>query len=359
MENNTEIISETKPPVSKRLIGIMLVVCLLVGSIAWYFLYFIKTPEYSLNIIKESVAKHDVIKFKKHVDLDSTLSRGYDDLILAMIESDKTMSLEGKAFVGGFAQLFKQPIVGALKDGIMRFVETGKWEDEKDVQATNKNNKESQQNINPDKVIDQSGLKNSSFRGIAYTRKDGKTATVGLKVFENEANKEFILDIKMREIDDGTWQVAEISNLKDYISGVEKAKNELVRKYIEETKPIIDKHNKMVNEISLKLDTIDKSSKLTDESKRSEIINVIENELITDWNARFEELNNVKVPEAAKEIHALRLKVCELRIKQFTKGIELIQTKNIQTENEIKTIVGQINNTNQQVLNIINKVKSE
>lgn len=359
MESNTKITSETKPPVSKNLIGIMLVICLLIGSLAWYFLYFTKTPEYSLNIIKESVEKHDVSKFKKHVDLDSTLSRGYDDLILAMIESDKTMSLEGKAFVGGLAQMFKQPVVGALKDGLLRFVETGKWEDEKAAQATNKNNKESQQNINPDKVIDQSGLKNSSFRGVSYTKKEGKTATVGLKVFENEANKEFILDIKMRELDDGTWQIAEISNLKDYISGVEKAKNELVKKYIEETKPIIDKHNKTANDIYLKFDTIDKSSNLTDESKRSEIKNIIENEMITDWNARVEELNNVKIPEAAKELHTLRLKVCELRIKQFTKGIELIQTKKPQTENEIKTIVEQINITNQQVLNIINNAKSK
>jgi hypothetical protein len=353
MEPNTEISEKTQVQMRNKIIAAIIFICVMGG--AWYFFYFVKTPEYSLNIIKESVEKHDIVKFKKHVDLDSSLSRGYDDLILAMVESDKTMPAGGKAFVSGFAQMLKPSVVGALKDGILRFVETGKWEaDKKEKQGTTKNG--IQQNINSDEFVEKTGLKNSSFKGNAYTKKDGKMATVGLRIFESEANKELFLDIKMRELDDGSWQIAEISNLKEYILEIEKAKSILLKKYIEDTKPIIDKHNKTVNEIGSKIRSIAQSS-TQGENKKSEIKNIIERELIPDWNARIEELNKATVPAVAKNLHGLRLKVCESRIKQFEKGIEWITTDNAQTNAEIRVLAEQANNTNQQVLDIVKKVE--
>lgn len=348
MDTNPEL--ESKTQINKKLfILIILFICILAGSLAWYFFYYIKTPEYSLNIIKESIEKHDIAKFKKHVDLDSSVSRGYDDIISAMIESDKNMTLEGKTFISGFAQFFKPAVVNALKDGIFHYVETGKWEEEKNGQDT-------KQNINSDKIAAQSGLKSSSCKGIAYTNKDGKTAIVGIKIFESVANKEFILDIKMRELDDGTWQIAEVANLKNYILEIDKAKIEVLKKYLEDTQPIIDNHNKTIKDINSKLNIIDNSPNIPDENKKAQVRNIIENELIKDWNARFEELNNIPVPNAAKELHDLRLKVCELRLQQFRKGLEWLDTQNPQTNKEIRTLLEQANKTNQQVSNIINKV---
>lgn len=219
MEPNNELEKPKESFISKKIIISITLICLIVGGIAWYFLYFIKTPEYSLKIIKDATEKHDIVKFNKHVDLDSTLSRGYDDLMEAAIDSDKTISPEAKAFANGFIQMLKPALVNGLKDGISRYVETGKWEAEK--ATTNKKD-----NFNPDEITNKSGLKNSTFKGVAYTKKDGKTAIVGLKLFDQDVKKEFVLDVKMRQLEDGTWQIAELSNFKEYIADLEKAKND-------------------------------------------------------------------------------------------------------------------------------------
>ncbi|WP_371363675.1 hypothetical protein SRRS_45510 [Sporomusa rhizae] len=337
---------ETGGKSNKKIVLIVLSICIIVGGFLWYFMYYTRTPSYSLNLIKESIEKHDTVKFKKHVDLDSTLSRGYDDLMAAMLESDKSLKQDGKAFFGGFVQMFKPTIVSALKDGITRFVETGKWEDKQ----TNENNA---QQISPDKIANNSGLKNSSFKGVEYTKKDGKTAIVGLKVFEKEANKDFVIDVKMRELDDGTWQVAEISNLKEYFIEIEKAKNVMLKKYIDDTKSIVDNHNSKLNEISTKLKAALEAKNIED-AKR-----IVESEMIPDWNARADELNKVSVPEAAKEIHNLRINVCELAKKDVQNYIEWQFGKNPQMSPEAKKIRQQMNEANQQVLNIVKKATKE
>ncbi|WP_373325682.1 hypothetical protein [Sporomusa paucivorans] len=351
METNQEITQVTTPPKSKKLMAIIVCISIIVCGALWYFLYYVKTPGYTLNIIRESIEKHDIAKFNKHVDLDSTLSRGYDDLMAAMLESDKSIQQEEKAFIGGFIQIFKTPIVSALKDGITRFVETGKWDDKQT------NEKDAQQKINPDKIADNSGLKNSSFKGIAYTKKDGKTATVGLNIFEKDTNKDYVLDIKMRELDDGTWQVAEISNLKEYFTAIEKEKVALTKKYLEATKPIVDLHNKNLDEMVKRIDTIEKTPSMSMETKTIEIIKIMENEIIPDWNKRAEEINKVTVPASAKEIHQLRLKVIELQLLKLNKYIAYLSTKNLQVNAEINDLNKQVRDVNQQVLNLIAKAQ--
>ena len=59
-------------------IGLGVVVAILC-ALAYYFLYWTKTPVYSANIIRESIAKHDVVTFEKHVDMDTLYGKGYDD----------------------------------------------------------------------------------------------------------------------------------------------------------------------------------------------------------------------------------------------------------------------------------------
>ena len=52
---------------SKKKIIIAVLVAIVAIALGWYFLYFTKTPVYSLNLAREAVEKHDVNAFKKHV----------------------------------------------------------------------------------------------------------------------------------------------------------------------------------------------------------------------------------------------------------------------------------------------------
>ncbi len=232
-----ENIPQVSPSKDSRKWMISSVVGFILVSVAvsiFYFGYWKKTPEYSMGIIMDAVKTHDVVKFQRHVDLDSLLSRAFDDIITTSMAKEQDTDL--KSMAAGFAQLFKQPAINAMKDGIKRYVETGSFEENekgKPVQAKTSTGETAK--ISPKEMGEKAGLSNTDFKGVAYTKKEGKTAIVGLKVWEKQVAKEFVLDIKMRELDDGTWQVAELANLSSYIAQIEEAK---MKKLAELNRPI-------------------------------------------------------------------------------------------------------------------------
>ena len=86
---------------SKKKIIIAVLVAIVAIALGWYFLYFTKTPVYSLNLAREAVEKHDVNAFKKHVDVDSIIGSGYDDVVAMQLEDPeiKDNPLKGLAEV--------------------------------------------------------------------------------------------------------------------------------------------------------------------------------------------------------------------------------------------------------------------
>lgn len=226
MEENLELASqETNRNFNRKWIALAGFACLVIGALAWYFFYFIKTPAYSLNLVRESVQKHDIVQFKKLVDLDSVLSRAVDDAMEVALETDTSMNDQQKMLVQGFIRMLKAPITNMFKEGILRYVETGKWEEaNKEVEQPTKGPQ-----VNPNVLADKSNLnslKEADFKGIEYTKKDGKTAVVGMKFYNEKLQRDVIFDVQMRELDDGMWQIAEISNLKDYILEFQKLQEE-------------------------------------------------------------------------------------------------------------------------------------
>lgn len=329
-----------------------MLLCLIVGGVSWYFMYFTKTPEYSLSLIKESVQKHDLEGFKKHVDMDSLFSRGYDDLVIAMVDTDKTMDEGQKKMVAGFAQMLKGTVVTAFKDGITRYVETGEWKAKEEAES------QDQQKINTDQMADRTGIKNSSFKGIAYTQKDGATATVGIKIFDESANKEVILDVKMRELNDGTWQIAELSNFKTYLDEIGKGKKENLKKYIEETQPIIDKHNKIAKGIGEEWNEIVKSPS-TEAEKVSSIKTLIQNKFLPALKAGTDELSKVTVPIAAENLSKLRTKVIELDGQALSKQMEYLESNDQKVLNDSRLLSQEADGIRKQILKIVENAKAE
>lgn len=218
-----------KAKLTKKNIAIILLIIAIVMA-SWYFLYWKKTPAYSLGLIRESIEKHDVVAFEKHVDMDSLLSHAFDDIIMASLNDDKSTNDVGKTFALGFAQVIKQPFIMTMKDAGKRFVEKGNIDDSVD----NKPDK-SAAKISPKELSKKTGVASSEFKGIAYTKKDGKIAVIGIKIHEKQINKDMVLDLKMNELEDGTWRLSEISNLKNYMADLEKSRKE---KLAELNKPL-------------------------------------------------------------------------------------------------------------------------
>ena len=104
------------------IVGLLVLIGIALGG--WYNLYYIKTPEYSINLIQEAIKKHDVDKFKKHVDLDSVVAHTVDDYMAVKQKNSKDKDEFGIELVAAL----KPQITTMLKDEIVSIVDTGSWE---------------------------------------------------------------------------------------------------------------------------------------------------------------------------------------------------------------------------------------
>ncbi|MBB5336089.1 hypothetical protein [Pectinatus brassicae] len=216
-------------------IAIGLIIVLGIISAAGYFLYYKKTPAYSLNLIRKSVQNHDWDTFQKHVDIDQTLSAAIDDVTAT--QNQKNASLLGN----GLVKMLKPVIISEVKSKLKSYIEnTSSQKDDSDKAKSN----DLSSNRMTKKLTATTGLEVTEFKGIAYTKKENGTATVGLSLYNKDLDKTFVLDLKMHQLDDGTWQIIKIDNLNKYIEEIKTAEKE---KLVQLNKSLQDQLNKTVD----------------------------------------------------------------------------------------------------------------
>ena len=193
-------------------IGLGVVVAILC-ALAYYFLYWTKTPVYSANIIRESIAKHDVVTFEKHVDMDTLYGKGYDDAIIA-IDRIEGNGISTNPFAMGILQMMKPAIVNELKAKTLEEIKgVDNWQSSKKNQATKM----------AEDLQEKADVKNADFKDITVVSKENGEAIVALTLHNKKFNKDFELKVKMAELQDGTWKLKEITNLVDFLVEVDKA----------------------------------------------------------------------------------------------------------------------------------------
>ena len=193
-------------------IGLGVVVAILC-ALAYYFLYWTKTPVYSANIIRESIAKHDVVTFEKHVDMDTLYGKGYDDAIIA-IDRIEGNGISTNPFAMGILQMMKPAIVNELKAKTL--------EEIKGVD-NGQSSKKNQATKMAEGLQEKADVKNADFKDITVVSKENGEAIVAVTLHNKKFNKDFELKVKMAELQDGTWKLKEIINLVDFLVEVDKA----------------------------------------------------------------------------------------------------------------------------------------
>ena len=193
-------------------IGLGVVVAILC-ALAYYFLYWTKTPVYSANIIRESIAKHDVVTFEKHVDMDTLYGKGYDDAIIA-IDRIEGNGISTNPFAMGILQMMKPAIVNELKAKTL--------EEIKGVD-NGQSSKKNQATKMAEGLQEKADVKNADFKDITVVSKEKGEAIVAVTLHNKKFNKDFELKVKMAELQDGTWKLKEITNLVDFLVEVDKA----------------------------------------------------------------------------------------------------------------------------------------
>lgn len=177
----------------KKRIALGAALAVLIGAVSgWYFLYYIRTPQYAVKQIREAVNKHDIVTFQDHTDLTKVVEKGYDSLLAAQGENDVE---------DGYTEGEKDEITRHLEELIHNGVLTGDWTD-------------SYRKTHPDKVlpVEWTALKVKDIQpGASYPQ----DALVNVQL-ENPSVGTETLVLHMQKNDKGNWQLVEITNLKGY-----------------------------------------------------------------------------------------------------------------------------------------------
>mgnify|MGYP000329339155 FL=1 len=194
----------------KSIIAVLIAVIAIV--LGWYFLYFTKTPVYSLNLARESVEKHDVVTFKKHVDVESIVGSGYDDFVDVQMNDPLIKDNPFKGFAEVMLKGLKSQIVPALSQEIYNGIE-------KKSDDSNQNAKSKEA---ANEVKEKTGVKDLEFKSIGSATIDGNSAIVPIIFSSKELKQDVTFDLLMKKLEDGTWQAIKVNNFKEYLDLVEK-----------------------------------------------------------------------------------------------------------------------------------------
>ena len=325
------------------------------GTLFWYFSYYTKTPEYSLKMIQEAATKHDMVKFQKYVDMDSTLTKACDAMMEGLIETERPMPEEAKVALSGFAKMFKAPIVAAFKGSINHYIESGKWDDDASKVV------DQGIPIDSDMILSKSGIKDMQFESIEYTTIDESddSAVVGVKIFDQEVNAPFVLELLMKKTDNGIWRITEIKNFKDYIILLSDARRQQMKVYIDTTQVLMADHDKKVLDIEQKMKNILLTSNLGNEKVRMDLKKIVKEELLGVWNEQLDALNKIDVPESAQTLQRLRLKICDLRIGYCEKYALWLDNKDVKSLKEANEFLKEAKTLEHEAEFISNKAKMD
>lgn len=196
---------------NKKIILLLSTLCLIAAAMAYYFLYFIKTPEYALNEIRESVQQHDVDKFRKHVNLKTIYNKGFDDILVA---EAKINHFEMNPIAMGVINLMKPGIIELAIDETLTTIAKEKVAKPKPSLKPG----ETPENGN---VIDamkrnfqrKAHINSLKFKDLKFVKRDKAMADISLIVTNTELNKDYPLLLNMVCTDDEVWEVREITNL--------------------------------------------------------------------------------------------------------------------------------------------------
>jgi len=160
---------------------------------------------------------------------------------------------------------------------------------------------------------------------------NGGTATVGLRVYQDEVDDEFIFKVKMLRAESGLWQTTEITNFREFIALVMKARQDQLKDYLTAADAVIDRHEAVIRAADRKLVETLQQGNLGDTVTRQAMKKIMEEEVLPDWHQREAELQTLSVPVQAQSLQRLRLRICAAQIQYAEAYAEWLDTKSAAT----------------------------
>ncbi|MCH4166244.1 MAG: hypothetical protein LKF74_00370 [Megasphaera sp.] len=191
----------------------IVIVLVVIAFIGWYFLYWVRTPGYSINLAREAIKSHDWQKTEDYIDVEGVYTKAFDDLTKYDIEE---MGEDSRDAVQAIRDPLKTVVVSALTEQTKDYVENGRDEDKDGLFKQNKAWKKA------GITIPEIHTNEVNYYGVSKTEKKDKTAVVTIKLVEQKWQKDFIVKLDMVQKEDGTWKIVSIHNFPSLAETYEK-----------------------------------------------------------------------------------------------------------------------------------------
>lgn len=188
-----------------RFLTLIAVLAILAAGGYWWWT---TTPQYSLEQVKVAIKDHDLEKFNKYVDLDSTSSRIVDDLLAKPMREALGPSVLGQVLVTGFVGLLRRPLADGIKQEIVNFVDSGSFRGKEATVG-------GPAGVSLSNFDDHLGFRKHAFRGITSSRIDGDYAQLEVSLHNEQFDQDLPLDVTMHKMS-GYWQVVQLSNFQSF-----------------------------------------------------------------------------------------------------------------------------------------------
>lgn len=294
------------------------IVAVIAAACVWYNLNVkVKTPEHALEIVEESIFKHDKENFYKHVDLKGILETSYEGIIEGMTYTNKAMTDDARESVKDFTEMLRAPMLLSLESSIDSYVATGDFHEE--------------DNVGVSELLKRTGMDKAIYRGIGEVIENDATATANIQIYHPELDREFSLKFVLIHDANGVWKIVRVENFKDFITQINQVRRQKLDNYLEQSAEITSRHDKNIADAQQKYKDIIKAGSLAQENTRAQLKELMTSTFKKDWEARKVELLKLTVPQDAATLQNLWLKICDLEIEYAEGYARWMDDKNADT----------------------------
>lgn len=296
---------------TKLKVGICAGILIIISAVgSYFFVKDTKTPEYTLEIVQESIVKHDKATFYEYVDLDKILETSYGAMIEGVTDSQQTLTGDARDAIKAFTEMIKTPILVTLKATIDSYIDTGQFIEEDSAGVAD--------------ILKRTGLNKTEFRGTGAVESaaNDSEALADIKVYHPEIGREFTLKFVLTRTESGYWKITGIRNFGDFTRQIVQVKRGRIDAYLSKLAEITSRHDAIIKAAEKKYGSILSAGSLANTNTRAKLKAVMSDEIKTDWEKRKQELSNLTVPKEAETLQKLWLKISDLQI-EYAEGYAL------------------------------------
>ncbi|EFW29961.1 hypothetical protein [Selenomonas artemidis] len=296
-------------------------IVLTVAALGWYLGYYIQRPAYALAQTAAALEAHDADAFLRRVNVQALADAGYDDLTYVLFSRDTNLKEKERTASGKFYENVKESVAAGLARSIEGGVRTGTWEDPTGVDAL----KGRSLGIDYEYLMECSHLRDTTLLNIGEITRDGSAVTAHITVRDEGTGLEFPLELRM-EHGSGGWQIVRVTNYRAYLEAVQSAASVDLSRYIEATRPIVDRYNGVFRSMQGEFRHLTENAHGTYTTEhRKALMRLLQEDMIPLLKKYRRELDAVDVPRGAAYLAAQRQAATDASIaayESFVKGLD-------------------------------------